>query len=396
VSTTIQGPPSQSPPAPEPDHRPARRRRRMLVATVAVAAVAAAGVAVAVSDPFAGSSAPSTGVRDSGAPTGLATVRQGSLSSQVNASGTLDYVAQPDGSPYQVLNQASGAFTKLPSAGQVLVCGQVVYRVDDNPVVLLCGSTPAYRSLSRGDSGPDVRELNANLVDLGYASRPQLDPSSDYFSSETAYALEQLQAKLGVDETGALSLGQAVFLAGPLRISKTTATLGSIARPGAPVAEATSTRRQVEVDLNASQQTGVKVGDESQVTLPDNQITPGTVTRIGTIASAAGSGQGNSSSGSNTATIPVYITLKHPKAAGNLDQAPVQVQIKTAGVRDAVIVPVNALLARAGGGYAVEAVDHRGTRHLVPVTVGLFDDADGLVQVTGALTAGDRVVVPST
>jgi multidrug efflux pump subunit AcrA (membrane-fusion protein) len=295
-----------------------------------------------------------------------------------------------------VLNQASGAFTKLPSAGQVLACGQVLYRVDDSPVVLLCGSTPAYRSLSEGDSGPDVKELNANLVHLGSATRSQLDPLSDYFSSETAYALEQLQAKLGVDQTGAVGLGQAVFLPGPLRISKTTAALGSMARPGAPVAEATSTRRQVEVDLNASQQTGVKVGEEAQVTLPDNQITPGTVTRIGTIASSSGSGQGSSSSGSNNTTIPVYVTLKHPKAAGDLDQAPVQVQIKTAGVKDAVIVPVNALLAQAGGGYAVETVDSSGAHHLVPVTVGLFDDADGLVQVTGALNAGARVVVPST
>jgi multidrug efflux pump subunit AcrA (membrane-fusion protein) len=353
-------------------------------------------VAVAVTDPFAGSSASSTGVRDNGAPTGLATVHQGPLASQVNASGTLDYLAQPDGSPYQVLNQASGAFTKLPSAGQVLACGQVLYRVDDSPVVLLCGSTPAYRSLSEGDSGPDVKELNANLVHLGSATRSQLDPLSDYFSSETAYALEQLQAKLGVDQTGAVGLGQAVFLPGPLRISKTTAALGSMARPGAPVAEATSTRRQVEVDLNASQQTGVKVGEEAQVTLPDNQITPGTVTRIGTIASSSGSGQGSSSSGSNNTTIPVYVTLKHPKAAGDLDQAPVQVQIKTAGVKDAVIVPVNALLAQAGGGYAVETVDSSGAHHLVPVTVGLFDDADGLVQVTGALNAGARVVVPST
>jgi hypothetical protein len=37
-----------------------------------------------------------------------------------------------------------------------------------------------------------------------------------------------------------------------------------------------------------------------------------------------------------------------------------------------------------------------GARHLVPVTVGIFDDADGLAQVTGALTPGQHVVVPAT
>ncbi len=197
-----------------------------------------------------------------------------------------------------------------------------------------------------------------------------------------------------------MDLGQAVFLPGPLRISNTTATLGSLAHAGAAVAQATSTSRQVQVQLDASEQSSVKVGDKAQVTLPDDSTTLGTVTRIGTVASA-GSGssgsQSGSGSGSSTTTIPIYITLEHPKAAGSLDEAPVQVQITTAGVDDALIVPVNALLAESGGGYAVETVDATGVHHLVPVAVGLFDDADGLVQVSSPrLTAGERVVVPST
>ena len=74
-----------------------------------------------------------------------------------------------------------------------------------------------------------------------------------------------------------------------------------------------------------------------------------------------------------------------------------QVGITTDTVRDALVVPVTALLAQAGGGYAVE-VAGAGTNnnHLVPVSLGLFDDADGLVQVDGELTAGERVVVPAS
>jgi multidrug efflux pump subunit AcrA (membrane-fusion protein) len=112
------------------------------------------------------------------------------------------------------------------------------------------------------------------------------------------------------------------------------------------------------------------------------------VTGVGTVASSPGSGSG--------ATIPVYITLKRPQDAGTLDQAPVQVQITTAGVANALIVPVNALLALAGGGYAVETVDARGVHQLVAVSLGLFDDADGLVQVSGDLTPGESIVVPTT
>lgn len=66
------------------------------------------------------------------------------------------------------------------------------------------------------------------------------------------------------------------------------------------------------------------------------------------------------------------------------------------GVAGVLVVPVTALLARGGGGYAVEVVRADGPHRLLPVTVGLFDDADGLVQITGAgLKAGQSVVVPA-
>jgi hypothetical protein len=396
VTTTAPQRPDQRPAAPLSGGPP--RPRRWTVIAGALLALLAAGVVIALTSPFSAARSAPAGASDNTYPTSLATVRQGHLASQVNATGTLGYTAQADGSPYSVINPAAGIYTSLPIPGQVIHQGQIIYQVTDNPVVLLNGSTPMYRSLSQGDSGPDVQQLNADLVALGYATSSELDPASDYFSSETAYALEQLQGKLGEDETGSLDLGQAVFLPGPLRISQVTATLGTAARPGGPVAQATSTSRQVQVQLDASQQSNVKLGDKALITLPDNQTTAGTVTRIGTIASSSGSSSaGGSGSGSSTATIPLYVTLKDPKAAGTLDQSPVQVQITTAGVNHALIVPINSLVAESGGGYAVETADARGVHHLVPVALGLFDDADGLVQVTSAgLTAGDQVVVPST
>jgi len=93
----------------------------------------------------------------------------------------------------------------------------------------------------------------------------------------------------------------------------------------------------------------------------------------------------------------VGVTPSDPAATGTWDQAPVQVGITTASVPNAVVVPVTALLARAGGGYAVEVVGAGGRNHLVPVSLGLFDDAEGLVQVTASgLAAGQEVVVPTT
>ena len=292
-----------------------------------------------------------------------------------------------------MVNRAGGTYTWLPAAGTLIDCGETLYKVDDEPVILICGSTPAYRDLAEGDDGKDVRALNRTLVDEGYADESELDPGSRHFGAVTAAALEKLQDERGADVTGRLNLGQAVFLPGPLRISKVLAGNGTNASPGRPIMEASSNRREVIVKLDASQQSEVRKGDQAQITLPDNRITSGVVARIGTVATSSGKDGSDSAS----ATIPVHITLKHPKDAGTLDQAPVQVQITTGGVEHALIVPVTALIGRAGGGYAVEvAAGDGGRTRIVPVTPGLFDDADGLVQVSGALSAGDRVVVPST
>jgi peptidoglycan hydrolase-like protein with peptidoglycan-binding domain len=362
--------------------QPRHPRRRWLVAIAGIVVVAA--VVLAVTDPFHDNNPAKTSVSDNGYPTSITTVAEGALSSRISADGTLEYTTS-GGADYSVVNQASGTFTKLPRAGAVFSRGQVLYRVSNEPVILLYGDTPVYRSLSEGDTGPDVRELNRNLVALGYAASTELDPDSDYFSYETAYALELLQYKLGEEETGSLNEGQAVFLPGQVRIASVSATLGTSAGPGSPIMQATAPNRQVVVELDASEQTEVNVGDQVQITLPDGNNTPGVVSSIGTVAT----------SGSSGATLPLYITLDHPKAAGSLDQAPVTLEITTAAVKHALIVPIDALLARSGGGYTVETVNAQGVHKLVAVSLGTFDDAAGTVQVTGDLRPGERIVVPN-
>lgn len=374
--------------------RPRRRskRRRILAGVALIVVAAGGGAAFAVMSPYGGDGESATKAGDG---TSLAAVQEGPLSSQVDQSGTLSYAGGADGIPYPVVNQAKGTFTWVPAAGTQVDCGETLYKVGEKPVVLICGSTPAYRNLAVGeDDGKDVRALNKTLVNEGYADKSELDSDWDHFGWETAKALEKLQDERGAEVTGRLDLGQAVFLPGPLRIGKVMAANGTGAAPGRPIMEASSNRRQVTVKLDASQQSEVKKGDKAQITLPDNRTTSGVVSRIGTVA-ASSSDKGDSDS--TPATLPVYITLKHPKDAGTLDEAPVQVQITTGGVKQALIVPVTSLIGQAGGGYAVEAaVGNTGRTRIVPVTLGLFDNANGRVQVSGGLTADDRVVVPST
>jgi hypothetical protein len=360
---------------------------------VAALLLVSAGVVVVVADPFAG--APKTnGASDNASPASLATVTRRSLSSQQSESGTLGYAGE-----LSVLNQARGALTALPRVGQIVSSGQVLYEAQEQPVVLLDGDTPAYRSLSKGKSGKDVEELNANLVALGYATSEQLDWAPSYFSSETKYSLQRLQEALHVKRTGSVALGEAVFLPGAIRITKLIATLGAQAPPGGTIAQASSTTRRVHLALSASAQSHVRVGDRVAITLPDERTTPGIVSSIGTVATTpSGKGAEGEEGGP---TVEVEITPSDPRATGRLDAAPVQVSITTASVSHALVVPVSALLALAGGNgaggaaYSVEVVEGR-LHRLLAVTVGLFDDAEGLVQVSGSgLSAGQRVVVPA-
>ena len=380
-----------------PRQRPSRRSRRWLLPVVAIVA---ATVAVGVIDPFSAKHPTSPGVTGNADPTSLATVMRQDLSDQTEVSATLGYAGS-----YTVVGGSSGTFTELPAVGQVVSQGQVLYRVDNTPVVLLYGATPAYRSLSEGASasdvtGPDVQELNADIVALGYVSSSDLIPASDEFGYWTKVGVEKLQAAVGVTQTGTMALGQAVFLPTATRVTSLTGSLGGPAQPGGTVLAATSTTRQVSVALDASQQSEVAVGDKVTITLLDNQTTPGVISSVGTVASTGSNGSsgssGSSGSGSSSPTITVLVNPTDPAATGTWDQASVNVTITTATATNVLVVPIDALLAQPGGRYAVEVVDSSGVHRLVDVTLGIFDDADGLVQVSGsALATGQRVVVPN-
>jgi len=379
-----------------------RKRWMLAAAAVLIFVLLIAGIAVT------SGSKPASATATTGQPqVSTAQVQRRDLSATVPEDGTLTYQAQADGSAYSVINQAHGAYTELPALGQVIRQGHALYRVDNSPVVLLYGKTPAYRTLTSGVSGPDVAELNQDLVALGYMTPAQLGSAPASFAAATAVAVQKLQAAVGDAQTGTLALGQAVFETTAVRVTSVNGQLGVAAQPGQPVLEGTSTTRQVQVALDASQQTDVAVGNKVSITLPNNQTTQGVVSSVGTVASCPSSQNGSGSSSAtagtdscpsgSTPTITVDVTPSDPSATGRWDQAPVQVGITTDSVTNTLVVPVTALLARPGGGYAVEVTSSGARSHLVPVSLGLFDDADGLVAVTSpSLAAGQNVVVASS
>jgi hypothetical protein len=281
----------------------------------------------------------------------------------------------------------NAVYTMLPKVGQIVRQGQALYAIGGEPAVLLYGAVPASRAFMSGMSpGADVAELNRNLRGYGAAA-------GDGFTASTALAIERFQSEHHLTATGQLPLGSVVFEPGAVRVTTVTPTEGSPVQAGA-VLGITSTRRVVTIALDASQQTSIKVGDPVVITLPDNSTTPGHVSFVGTVATVPSSDTGN---GSSAPTIEVDVRPDHPAATGRLDQAPVDVSITTNSAAGVLVVPVNALVALANGGYAVEVVEASGVHQLVAVSVGLFDDAAGLVEVNGAgLAVGEHVVVPAS
>jgi hypothetical protein len=345
-------------------------------------------------------------------PTGTAPVVRTSLTNTVQVAGSLSYAGS-----YSLVNQSAGtAYTALPAVGAIIRRGQRAYEVDGIPVTLFYGARPEWRVLSEGIMpGPDIAQLDHNLIALGYGAYLAV---SDYFTAATAYAVELWQQAAGLPVTGTVPLGQIAFAPGPLRITSVTPSLGSPPQPGSAVLTATSSVPVVTAQLPVTQEYLVRPGNQVTVTLPDGvTTTPGVVTAVSSVATAApdgqsagaspgppgsgGSGSGGSSgggSGGGQDTVAMTVRLVHPAAAGNLDQAPVSVNVVAAQARDVLAVPVSALVALAGGGYAVEVAGGSGshaTRQLVPVRTGLFSDT--LVQVSGAaITVGLEVEVPSS
>jgi membrane fusion protein, multidrug efflux system len=124
-----------------------RWRRRLL----AGAALILAGAVVAVVVLNAGSSSPSA-AGSANKVSGATTVERRNLVETDTESGTLSY-----NNPQTVYNRLSGTITWLPQVGQVIKPGQALYKVDGDPVLLMNGTTPAYRDLSPSDTdGTDI------------------------------------------------------------------------------------------------------------------------------------------------------------------------------------------------------------------------------------------------
>jgi hypothetical protein len=345
---------------------------------VLAAAALAGGVAVlgGEDDPGAPSAARAS-VGDT------ASVEQRDLVDRDQLDGTLGYADAG-----VLAAGVAGTITALRDPGDVVRRGQSLYEIDDAPAAfLLYGELPAWRDFTPYmEDGDDIRQLERNLRALGHDPDGDLTVDDEWDWATTA-ALERFQEERGLDEDGTLEKGQVVFRTGPTRIGETKAVVGQAAGPGSQLADLSSTERRVTVDLDATRQGLARKGDDVTVELPNGGNARGRILEVGKVAEQAAAADGEASD----PTIEVTIELRGKAARGTgLDQAPVDVGFAVERADDVLAVPIKALLARQGGGFAVEVVDRGGGHRFVDVEPGLY--ADDYVEVEGDLREGDTVV----
>lgn len=367
-ATTLGAAPAHRP-APDTEARPRRPRRWLLTALGGAAVVGVVVTGVVLSRPPA---APESGARPLEVQT--STVTRADLTERVRVQGTLAY-----DNPRALGTEVTGVITRLPAVGSIVTPGQELFRIDEVPVILLRGTLPAWRPFTIGMTADgDVLQLEQNLADLGFfAATPD-----EKFTATTTAAVKKWQKALGMEQTGTLDAGRVVFSPVDIRVQSATAQIGDAA--GAEILTVTGTTKQVLAFLEPAQLPIAPVGGVVSITLPDGGTTTGTVAAIGApVEQDGGAGK--------TLKSPVTLTLDDTAATQSLDNVAVTLVLTQTRATDVLAVPVLALLAQPGGGFAVETVTGA-TTELVPVQLGTF--ADGLVEVTGGdLVAGDAIVV---
>ncbi|MFK4790701.1 peptidoglycan-binding protein [Microbacterium sp. ZW T5_56] len=353
--------------------RTVRPRRRLVIGVVAAAVLAALGGGAAIVVPaLARPSAEETTPR---VQTATDVVSRGDLTERVRAAGKLSY-----GNGRTLGSSLSGTVTSVPAIGAVIGRGEELFRIDDQPVVLLFGPLPAWRGFTSGMSnGRDVRQLEENLRELGFFDR---EPDEE-FSWWTSEAIRNWQKARGLERTGELPLGSFVFEPAAVRVAAVDAAAGSPS--GATVMTVTDTGKQITIDIDADLVSVTAKDSRVQVSLPDGTVVEATVLSVGAAVQKDG---GN---GEKVMKVPLVLAPDDPAVGGALVDVAVSATFTRTHASGVLRVPVLALLAGPDGTTQVEVVEGTKTR-LVTITTGAF--GDGLVEISGGDVAeGDDVVV---
>lgn len=356
------------------------KRRRFIVGAVATATAAAGAVTATDTWPVDNDAAAATSDSPSTPALETASVRRDRLSSEREFKATVSH-----GEQWTIGTTAAGIITGSHEAGTEVGFGQWLVRIDDKPLTLAEGVMPLYRELRLVDtagrdangnrltlqSGPDVSQLQAFLLDAGFDAKGKLENDGE-FGRNTERAIKAWQESAGLDVTGRVDSSQLVFEPEPVR-------LAADGRVGDPFTTLEVTRAEASVLVETS-------------TRDRSALPPGTEVAIGVNGEAvAGSVTGQKQTTTQDGSSIWRTTIK---AKGELpaDATAVTVTVTQVVADDVLLVPVASLLALGEGGFAVETPDGPTTR-LIRVEVG--EVLDGFAEIDGDIGEGDLIVVPT-
>jgi hypothetical protein len=385
------------------------RTKRFFLAGVAIGVIAmsATGLAAArlIESPnqlAANSAAPAASVI-----TGVARMRILSedivLAGIVRAGRTVNVTAS---APY-----TSVVVTKMMARlGGRVWPGHVIAEIDGRPIVALRGSLPAYRDLHEGDSGPDVAQLQAALIRLGY---PDFDPSG-FFGLSTADALGLLYHQLGYSAptyrppvkkhaksppppTPFLPMSEASYIpAASALVVSVAASTGSEVAAGQVVLRLAVGRPYVTGMLSAHQANLARAGIPARIAW-SGTIKAGVIARISAISTSASGGKG-------LPEYPLVVKSARPLPQRLIGSAVRLTLLAPVTGGPVLTVPLTAVFTAAapagksaahGPSTFVVLVAAKGRRKQVPVTTG--PSAAGFVAVqpefSGAIEPGDHVLI---
>ena len=359
-----------------------RRTLLSLLGVLAVAGLATGGVLAydAITTEATGSddtASDDTAASGDAEPLSTTTVRQTDLVTTTEIDGTLGF-----GSPVALPNRAAGVITWLPEAGAVIQPGDVLYEVNDLPVLYLPGDQTAYRTLRNNTEGDDVLQLEEFLDEQGHMAPLSATVDGD-FTSYTGDALEDwFEAAHGVLEQDEIPDGWVVFGNDEFRISSVTGSVGGQLNGGS-VLSTTGTTRVVTVQLDTALSGVLTEGQEVLVELPDETEVAAVVTFVAGVVTTEGQGP--------NAVSWIDVELELAGSGTGFDESPVTIVVDDAIELDATVVPISALVALAEGGFAVEVMVD-GEPRLTAVTPVNFLGND--VSIDGDVQPGDVVVIP--
>jgi peptidoglycan hydrolase-like protein with peptidoglycan-binding domain len=254
----------------------------------------------------------------------------------------------------------------------------VLYTADQEPVVVLIGDLPAWRTLEQGvEDGADVRQLEENLAALGYGDDVDVDET---FTADTAAAVEAWETDLGrAAPDGRVRIGDVVFLTAPGDVVGHDASVGDTLEAGAPVMTIGSEQRIVVADVDASEAGGWTPGSTVEVEWADGTTSEGTLIGTGHEVSdgqvelTVAVGTGDSGSGDRRSGAEASVTLVDAR-------------------RDGVIAVPVAAIVDDNGSPAVRVAQADGPDIVAHVETGLV--ADGWIEITAGLVGGEEIRLP--